>query len=98
MSAPIVRSLGSSQASSSSCGQEIVKTTLAYGERVVATAWDPTKLKDLEYQGAPTFALEVLVEDEKLKNVVAIVEKVGQIDVLVHNAGYNLTGAVEECR
>ena len=84
---------------SSGFGQEIAKAALAYGDRVVATARNPTKLKDLESHGATTFALDVLADDEKLKSVVgSILEKVGQIDVLVNNAGYILTGAVEECR
>ncbi|KAL8725594.1 MAG: hypothetical protein Q9166_007259 [cf. Caloplaca sp. 2 TL-2023] len=83
---------------SSGFGQEIAKAALAYGERVVATARNPTKLKQLESCGATTFALDVLADDGDLKNVVAsIVNKAGQIDVLVNNAGYILPGAVEEC-
>lgn len=85
---------------SSGFGQEIAKAALAYGDRVVATARDPAKLKDLKFQGATTkFALDVLADDDELKDVVAsIVEEAGRIDILVNNAGYILTGAVEECR
>ena len=84
---------------SSGFGQEIAKAALSHGDRVVATARDPTKLKGLESHGATTSALDVLADDEKLKIVVSnILEKVGHIDILVNNAGYILTGAVEECR
>ncbi|KAL8680155.1 MAG: hypothetical protein Q9224_000374 [Gallowayella concinna] len=83
---------------SSGFGQEIAKAALKYGERVVATARDPTKLKDLESLGATTCALNVVAEDSELENIVArIVEETGHIDVLVNNAGYILSGAVEEC-
>ena len=84
---------------SSGFGREIAIAALACGERVVATARDPTKLKDLESRGALIVALDVLAEDSVLEKIVAgIVEKVGHLDVLVNNAGYILTGAVEECR
>ncbi|KAL8731490.1 MAG: hypothetical protein Q9181_004277 [Wetmoreana brouardii] len=83
---------------SSGFGQEIATAALAYGERVVATARDPAKLKDLESRGAMVIALDVLADDGELKKTVAkIIERTGQIDVLVNNAGYILTGAVEEC-
>lgn len=84
---------------SSGFGREIAIAARAYGERVVATARDPTKLKDLESRGAVIVALDFLAEDSVLQKIVAgIVEKVDRIDVLVNNAGYILTGAVEECR
>ncbi|KAI4220623.1 MAG: hypothetical protein LQ349_008041 [Xanthoria aureola] len=83
---------------SSGFGQEIAKAALAYGERVVATARDPAKLKELESHGATTFALDVLADDGKLTDIIAsIIKEAGKIDVLVNNAGYILTGAVEEC-
>ncbi|KAL8651373.1 MAG: hypothetical protein Q9210_003292 [Variospora velana] len=83
---------------SSGFGQEIAKAALANGDQVVATARNPTKLKDLDALGAKTFALDVVADDDKLKDVVASdVKATGQIDVLVNNAGYILTGAVEEC-
>ncbi|KAL8989052.1 MAG: hypothetical protein Q9169_008448 [Polycauliona sp. 2 TL-2023] len=83
---------------SSGFGQEIAKAALAYGDRVVATARDPTKLTNLESCGAMVVALDVLASDALLKEQVAkVVESAGQIDILVNNAGYILTGAVEEC-
>ena len=84
---------------SSGFGQEIASAALAHEDRVVATARDPAKLKDLESRGAVISALDVLADDEELQKTVArIVKAVGQIDILVNNAGYILTGAVEECR
>lgn len=84
---------------SSGFGREIAIAALGYGERVIAAGRDPTKLEDLSSQGAVIVALDVLAEDSLLEKIVAgLVEQVGQIDMLVNNAGYILTGAVEECR
>jgi NADP-dependent 3-hydroxy acid dehydrogenase YdfG len=83
---------------SSGFGQEIALAALAHGDTVVATARDPTKLKQLAERGALTEQLDVLDSDDKLtERIEKIVKKTGGIDILVNNAGYILAGGVEEC-
>jgi NAD(P)-dependent dehydrogenase (short-subunit alcohol dehydrogenase family) len=83
---------------SSGFGREIVLAALARGDIVVATARDPSKLKDLADRGALTGRLDVVSDDATLRNTIEkIVAKTGRIDILVNNAGYILAGGVEEC-
>lgn len=66
------------------------------GHRVTATARRKEVLADLAAQGLRTLALDVN-DEASMKAAVSAVEKAeGAIDVLVNNAGYSQSGAVEE--
>lgn len=84
---------------SSGFGYEIAAAALEHGDKVVATARDPSKLGDLKSKGAVTVKLDVTSPDDVLASTVAdVLKQVDHIDVLVNSAGYILQGAVEECR
>lgn len=65
------------------------------GWTVYATARKPETLKDLEAQGCRTLALDVTDEASMSAAVDAVVEAEGAVGVLVNNAGYSQSGAVE---
>ena len=80
-------------------GKEIAFAALRRGDKVIATARNPTKLEELKAQGAFTMTLDVLSTDGALKEIISeVLEIVGHIDILVNNAGFYLVGGVEECR
>ena len=84
---------------SAGIGQELALAALEHGDKVVATARDPSKLQDLVSKGAFPAKLDVTSPDEVMAATVQdILKEVGQIDILVNNAGYGLQGAVEEAR
>ena len=67
-------------------GRLLAEEVLKRGERVIATARDEGKVIDFADRYPDTIAASV--QDA--------IDSFGQIDVLVNNAGYGLTGAVEE--
>ncbi len=84
---------------SSGFGRCLAEEVLKKGDRVVATARKPETIKDLEKQ-YPGQVLAVRLDVTKRAQITAAVQKaVGafkRIDVLVNNAGYGLTGAIED--
>ncbi|KAL2869079.1 uncharacterized protein BJX67DRAFT_371051 [Aspergillus lucknowensis] len=82
---------------SSGFGKCIAEAALRRGDVVIATARQVAALADLGREGALTYQLDVTWPDEKLNAVVSdALAKTGRIDVLVNNAGYILTGGIEE--
>ena len=79
-------------------GAEITQAALAAGDRVVATARDPRKLRERfgESERLLAVALDVTDEASASAAVRAAVERCGRIEVLVNNAGFGVIGAVEE--
>jgi NAD(P)-dependent dehydrogenase (short-subunit alcohol dehydrogenase family) len=65
------------------------------GWTVYATARRPETLAELEAKGCRTLALDVDDEGSRRAVVDAVVEAEGAVGVLVNNAGYSQSGAVE---
>jgi NAD(P)-dependent dehydrogenase (short-subunit alcohol dehydrogenase family) len=65
------------------------------GWTVYATARRPETLAELEAKGCRTMALDVDDEGSRRAAVDAVVEAEGAVGVLVNNAGYSQSGAVE---
>lgn len=84
---------------SSGFGRAIAEELIARGDRLVATARDPKVLQDL-VATAPervlALRLDVTKADEIATAISKALERFGQVDVLVNNAGYSVLGAVEE--
>ena len=82
---------------SSGFGRAVAEAALGHGDRVVATARDPSQLSDLGADdGVHVIALDVTDPEQRLSAVDQAVERFGRIDVLVNNAGRTQVGAVEE--
>jgi len=78
-------------------GHELAKLVLARGYRLVATARDAARVRDLAHgDRALALALDVTDAAEIAAAVAAASDKFGRIDVLVNNAGYGYQAAVEE--
>ena len=65
------------------------------GWTVYATARRPETLADLEAAGCRTLALDVTDEASMQAAVAAVEEEHGAVGVLVNNAGYSQSGAIE---
>jgi NAD(P)-dependent dehydrogenase (short-subunit alcohol dehydrogenase family) len=77
-------------------GRELALAALAAGDRVMATARQPSRLADLVAAGAKAAALDVTDEKQVAEAVRETIAEFGRIDVVVNNAGHGSVGAVEE--
>ena len=80
---------------SSGIGDETARHLAARGWTVYATARRPETLTDLEAAGCKTLACDVTDEESMRGCVDAVVAAEGAVGVLVNNAGYSQSGAVE---
>ena len=80
---------------SSGIGAATAARLAAGGWTVYATARRPETLAELEAKGCKTLALDVTDEASRKAAVDAVVEAEGAVGVLVNNAGYSQSGAVE---
>ncbi len=80
---------------SSGIGAAIATALAEHGYRVFGTARDPGKSPKLP--GVEMLALDVRNPTSVQDCVRAVLERAGQIDVLVNNAGVAFVGAAEEC-
>jgi NAD(P)-dependent dehydrogenase (short-subunit alcohol dehydrogenase family) len=84
---------------SSGLGRALAEQALAAGHHVVATARDPRAVQDLAEAhpgSAAAVRLDVTDQASVAAAVAAAERRFGRIDVLVNNAGYGYTAAVEE--
>jgi NAD(P)-dependent dehydrogenase (short-subunit alcohol dehydrogenase family) len=80
---------------SSGIGHATAERLAGNGWTVYATARDADKLSDLAEKGCKTLSLDV-EDEESMKAAVAEVEQAeGAVGVLINNAGYSQSGAVE---
>jgi NAD(P)-dependent dehydrogenase (short-subunit alcohol dehydrogenase family) len=78
-------------------GRELAKCALERGYRTVVTARDPDQVTGLAAKGdALVLKLDVTHEGEVDAAIKATEDRLGQIDVLVNNAGIGYFAAVEE--
>jgi len=80
-------------------GHLLAKELLRRGERVIATARDVSKLEDLtglNPENLHTFTLDVTKPAQIESVAQQAIAAFGHVDVLVNNAGYGLSGAIEE--
>jgi NADP-dependent 3-hydroxy acid dehydrogenase YdfG len=80
---------------SSGIGHATAQRLLNDGHRVYATARRPESLADLAAAGATTLALDVTDEASMSAAVQRVVDAEGAVGVLVNNAGYSQSGAIE---
>jgi NAD(P)-dependent dehydrogenase (short-subunit alcohol dehydrogenase family) len=80
---------------SSGIGRATAERLAADGWKVYATARRPETIADLASKGCETLALDVTDEASMQAAVDAVVQAEGAVGVLVNNAGYSQSGAVE---
>lgn len=79
-------------------GHLFVREISSRGDKVVATARNRDAIADLEQlPGVNTLELDVTATQEELDTKIAeAIDIFGQVDVLINNAGYVLSGVWEE--
>jgi NADP-dependent 3-hydroxy acid dehydrogenase YdfG len=80
---------------SSGIGRATAQRLAASGWTVYATARRPESIADLEAAGCRTLALDMTDEDSMVAAVRTIEETHGAVGVLINNAGYSQSGAIE---
>jgi NADP-dependent 3-hydroxy acid dehydrogenase YdfG len=80
---------------SSGIGYATAERLLDDGYAVYATARRPESIEALAAKGATTLALDVTSEESMTEAVNRVIEAEGGVGVLINNAGYSQSGAVE---
>ncbi len=78
-------------------GRKLITTILARGDKAIATARNISSIKDLEAAGAAILQLDVTAGQSELDGKAAeAVKFFGHVDFVVHNAGYQQMGSIED--
>ncbi len=80
-------------------GYELVRSALKRGDSVIATSRTPEKVSEAFPDASDrllTLAMDLKDPKAISSSIKSAIERFGQIDVLINNAGYGLLGAVEE--
>ena len=80
-------------------GRSFAQAALAAGDRVAATARDISSLEDLVAEHGDAILpveLDVTDRDAVFAAVANVRDRFGRLDVVVNNAGYGVSGAIEE--
>jgi NAD(P)-dependent dehydrogenase (short-subunit alcohol dehydrogenase family) len=80
---------------SSGIGHATARRLARHGWTVYATARRPEAIADLQGDGCGTLALDVTDEDSMVAAVRTVEETHGAVGVLINNAGYSQSGAIE---
>src|SRR5215831_3266620 len=80
---------------SSGIGHATAQRLNADGWNVYATARRPESIEDLKASGCNTLALDVADEQSITAAVAQVADAEGAVGVLINNAGYSQSGAVE---
>jgi NAD(P)-dependent dehydrogenase (short-subunit alcohol dehydrogenase family) len=80
---------------SSGIGRATALRLARSGGTVYASARDPSSLEELERAGCRTLALDVTDEGSMRAAVQSVVRTEGAVGVLINNAGYSQSGAIE---
>jgi NAD(P)-dependent dehydrogenase (short-subunit alcohol dehydrogenase family) len=80
---------------STGIGHATAKRLVSSGWKVYATARRPESIADLKQAGCETLALDVTDEASMSAAVAAVEQAEGAVGVLINNAGYSQSGAIE---
>src|SRR3954447_6226757 len=80
---------------SSGIGRAVARTLARSGWTVYASARRPESVGGLVEEGCRPLALDVTDEESRVAAVDAVIEGEGAVGVLINNAGYSQSGAVE---
>ena len=80
---------------SSGIGRATARRLASHGWTVYATARKPESIADLEAAGCRTLALDVTDEASMVAAVKEVEDTHGAVGVLINNAGYSQSGAIE---
>lgn len=84
---------------SSGFGRVFISSILARGDKVIATARNIDSLLEFEHNDVSLLQLDITASQDILnEKITSAIEIFGQIDVLINNAGYVLSGVWEKTR
>ena len=81
---------------SSGIGKDIATTLIHDGHIVYGAARRKEKMHDLVKIGGNVLDLDVVDDQQSEAAIATILQEQGRIDVLVNNAGFSQSGAIEE--